>query len=75
MANISDFNTNQYLPVDGNLIKVADEVAAFIEAEQSIRHGITSRHLQDGMANIRIKYLKEKNINGIDVQKFFLEFN
>jgi len=73
--NISVYNLDKYSPVDGKLIKVADEITAFIEAEQSIKHGITSYHLQDGMANIRIKYMKENTIGDIIVQKFFLEFN
>jgi hypothetical protein len=49
-------------------------MAAFLEADQSIYHGITSRHLQEGMARIRFKYLDGGTINGIDVKEFFLSF-
>lgn len=38
--DINKYNSDEYSPVDGKLIKVADEISAFIEAEQSIRHGI-----------------------------------
>ncbi len=74
--NINDYNHDEYSPVDGKLLKVCDEIVAFIEADQSIKHGVTSRHLQDGMANIRSKYIQNKKpISGIDVQRFFLEFD
>lgn len=72
---ITDFNKDIYSPVDGELIKLADEVAAFLEANQSINHGITSRHLQEGMAKIKFKYMDKKSINSIDVQSFFMNFD
>jgi len=71
---INNYNNAEFDPIDGKLLKLADEVAAFLEADQSIYHGITSRHLQEGMAGIRSKYLSKKSVSGIDVQEFFLNF-
>jgi putative hydrolase of HD superfamily len=73
-CEINKYNEDKFDPIDGRLIKLADEMAAFLEADQSIYHGITSRHLQEGMARIRFKYLDGGTINGIDVKEFFLSF-
>jgi putative hydrolase of HD superfamily len=69
------YNEDIYSPVDGNLIKVADHLAAFIEADRSIHHGIKSSHLEDGKNNIMKRYQDSKIINGVDVKSIFNEWN
>lgn len=59
------YNKNEFYPLDGELIKACDKLAAFIEADLSIKHGITSKHLEDGRANFYAKF-KGKKISGID---------
>ena len=71
----SDFNTDKYNPVDGNLVRCSDHVAAFIEADVSIRHGITSIHLAEGKKNIQKLYPKGKIISGFAIGDFFDGFN
>ena len=69
------YNTPEYSPVDGALIRVADHIAAFVEADSSINHGITSNHLRDGRSNLLRLYPKGNVVSGIRVADFFCEFN
>ncbi|MCR4790251.1 MAG: HD domain-containing protein [Treponemataceae bacterium] len=70
----SDFNQDKYNPVDGNLVRCADHVAAFIEADRSIKHGITSLHLTEGKKNIQRLYPAGKVISGFAIGDFFSQF-
>jgi putative hydrolase of HD superfamily len=45
-------NEDRYSPVDGEVIRACDKLAAFIEASLSIAHGIRSQHLVDGSEKI-----------------------
>lgn len=45
---ISRFNHDRFSPVDGQIIRACDKLAAFIEASLSIQHGIKSRNLEEG---------------------------
>ena len=64
------YNKDEFYPIDGELIKACDKLAAFIEADLSIKHGITSKHLEDGRVNIYEKF-KDKKISGIDFGRLF----
>lgn len=68
------YNFSDFSPVDGKLVKVADHIAAFLEADSSIRYGITSPHLTSGKANLLKIYSGGKSINGINVDSFFSQF-
>lgn len=67
-------NTASHDPVDGRLIRAADHVAAFVEADSSISHGITSAHLREGRKNILSQYPQGVEINGHDIGSFFADF-
>ena len=56
--------------IDGNLIKVADHLGAFIEALMSINHGIKSPELLNAIEFLSHKY-KNKKLFGIDISKYF----
>lgn len=71
---ICEYNKDEFNPIDGKLIELADKISAFLEAYISIQHGISSRHLQDGAAQLKNKYIRSKDINGIRINKFFMEF-
>jgi len=71
---ICEYNENKFNPIDGKLIEFADKVSAFLEAYISIQHGISSRHLQDGILQFKNKYKHSEDINGIRIKKFFIEF-
>ena len=68
------YNADEFSPVDGKLVRVADHIAAFVEADSSIRYGITSPQLQNGRANLFKLYPKEKVINGFEPASFFALF-
>jgi putative hydrolase of HD superfamily len=70
----SAFNDRRYKPVDGKLVRAADHIAAFVEADCSIQYGITSSHLREGRSKILAIYPDGKKINGLDIAKFFREF-
>jgi putative hydrolase of HD superfamily len=65
------YNTDAFRPVDGRLVRLADHYAALMEADLSIRYGITSRHLVDGRANLLKAYPAGTVINGIDAYRLF----
>lgn len=70
----SDYNYDEFEPVDGKLVRLADHYSALLEADVSIHHGITSRHLEDGRENLIKSYSSKKDINGIDASLLFSEF-
>ena len=67
------YNENKFYPLDGKIIKACDKLTAFIEADISIKHGITSKHLEEGRKNIYEKF-KNKNVSGIDFGSLFNYF-
>jgi len=67
------YNKDEFYPLDGKIIKACDKLTAFIEADLSIKHGITSKHLEEGRKNIYEKF-KDKNVSGIDFGKLFNYF-
>lgn len=59
---------------DGELVKAADDLAAFIEAYLSIMNGLHNENLIIAMNNLKEKY-KAKVVNGIDFQKIYDDFD
>lgn len=67
----ASFNADEFSPVDGKLIRVADHLSALMEADVSIKHGITSPHLVNGRKGMISHYKKGELINGIDAGQMF----
>lgn len=67
------YNENKYRAIDGSVLKGCDNLAAFVEAWLSRRHGITAMHLLEGETKIREMY-KDKVIAGIPFQDIFDQF-
>jgi putative hydrolases of HD superfamily len=67
----STYASGKYRAVDGKLVRAADHISAFIEAESSIDYGITSNHLRDGRKNIFAMYPEGRMVNGLDIGSFF----
>ncbi|MBR4180454.1 MAG: HD domain-containing protein [Treponema sp.] len=67
------YNDSKYNPVDGKLVRICDHLSALMEADISIKHGITSSHLQGGKDGMLELYPEETLISGIDVNKLFHE--
>lgn len=64
------YNKNEFMPLDGELINGCDQLAAFLEAHSSIKHGIKSKHLEDGRLKIYNNF-KDKNVSGINFGEIF----
>ena len=67
------YNEEKYFPIDGSLVRIADHLSALMEADISIKHGITSVHLQNGRDGLLNSYDQNEIINGIDVYSLFNE--
>ncbi|MCR4735417.1 MAG: HD domain-containing protein [Treponema sp.] len=65
------YNSQEYNPVDGRLVRICDHLSALMEADISIKHGITSTHLAGGKEGMLNHYLKGEIISGIDVHDLF----
>ncbi|MDR2573172.1 MAG: HD domain-containing protein [Desulfovibrio sp.] len=52
------YNADALDPKDGEMIKVCDWLAAFLEAHSSIRNGVSSPHLQEALARLKADLLK-----------------
>ncbi|MDR3569921.1 MAG: HD domain-containing protein [Syntrophobacteraceae bacterium] len=67
---MKNFNQDVFSPIDGEVIRGCDKLAAFIEASLSIQHGIRSQHLMDGMEKIYREYGEHRS-GGIDFGALF----
>ncbi|MBN2450957.1 MAG: HD domain-containing protein [Lentisphaeria bacterium] len=59
--------------VDGEVIRCCDHLAAFIEATLSISHGITSKHLTDGIERL-LKQYRRRTLGTLDFGAVFRAF-
>lgn len=66
-----NYNSDVHSPLDGKLVRLADHLSAFLEAESSIKFGITSKQLTGGRDNILKSYSSSTKINGIDAMQLF----
>ncbi len=71
----SKYNSDKFNPVDGRMVRLADHYSALLEADSSIRYGITSKQIEDGRINLIKAYPFGTCINGIDAYFLFDSFN
>jgi len=64
------YNEDIYSPIDGEIMRGCDHLAAYIEASLSISHGITSKYLKEGLDSLNKRY-ENKYIAGIDFGRLF----
>ena len=70
-ADINEkYNLDRYSPLDGEIIKACDRLAAHIETFLSISHGIKSYHLLEANRQLYRMY-KDKIIAGLDFGALF----
>ncbi len=60
-------------PLDGPLIKAADEFSAFLEAYNSINYGIKSKELESATQSISYNY-KDSVVSGLEIWKLFSNY-
>ncbi len=65
------YKDKKFKPTDGKLVRVADQISAFVEADSSIRFGIRSKQLEGGRKNILRSYPVGKRINNFCTDAFF----
>ena len=70
---VSRYNEDAFSPVDGDVIRVCDKLAAFIEASLSIGHGIKSHHLEDAV-KFNYEQYGGQVCGGIDFGSLFDEY-
>ncbi len=68
-----EYNQDIYTPVCGTLLKVCDQLSAFIEARMSIAHGVRSDVLVSGAQKILDKYASME-LCGVHVGALFSDF-
>lgn len=69
-AEINDYDEDRFDPVDGEMIKACDDLAAYIEAAKSLEFGIRSRQLEHGKESIYAAY-RECQIGGLTWKTYF----
>jgi putative hydrolase of HD superfamily len=69
----TSYNDDRYNPVDGELVKAADDLAAFVKAYLAVRNGISNPQLQTAIREKRLGY-RNKTLAGIDLSKVYEEF-
>ena len=67
------YNKDQYQPLDGEIIKGCDQLAAYIETFLSITHGIKSYHLEEGNRQLYQKNA-HKIVAGLNFGQMFSYF-
>lgn len=67
------YNSDQFMPLDGEIIKACDQLAAYIETFLSISHGIKSYHLEEGNRQLYDRY-RNRVIAGINFGQLFSYF-
>ena len=65
------YNSEEFNPVDGKLVRICDHLSALMEADISIKHGITSTHLAGGREGMLSHYKDGEIISGINVSELF----
>ncbi len=67
------YNSDEYLGVCGELLKVCDHLSAFLEAQISLSHGISSNDLIKGAQNL-LELRSQTELLDLDLGKLFRDF-
>lgn len=67
------YNDDRYNPLDGEVIKACDQLAAYMETYLSIAHGIKSGHLAAANRQLSEIY-RDKIVAGLDFGRIFAYF-
>ena len=70
----NNFNKDEFDPKDGQMIKICDWLAAYLEAHSSIKNGISSPHLQEAMARLKEK-LCDNPFDCLNIEALLADFD
>ncbi len=71
----TEFNHDSLDPKDGELLKVCDSLAAYIEAHTALRNGISSDQLHQALYRIRQRYHDNPTVAGIQISALLADFD
>jgi len=69
------YNEDCFDPKDGELLKMCDSLAAFLEAYTAIRNGISSDQLQQGLWRIRNMYASAVLLGKVHIGEILADFD
>lgn len=64
------YNRDEFLPIDGEIIRACDHLSAYLEAYLSIKYGINSEQIQEGYHNLFQSY-ENRIIGSVDFGQLF----
>jgi len=67
------YNSDEFNPRDGELLKAVDELAAFIEAFMALKNGLTSQDMSEAKNRLREKY-RHADVAGIRFGELYADF-
>lgn len=67
------YNENKFNPRDGELIKAADDLAAFVEAYVAILNGSPSKYFEEAKSSVIRRY-SGVNIAGVNLGEIYADF-
>ena len=70
----SRYNDNAHDPKDGELVKICDNLAAFIEAYVAVRHGVASDQIHQALWRLRSQN-REKELGLLHIGAIFADFD
>lgn len=68
------YNNDKYDPRDGKIVKVSDELSAFIEAFEAINNGNNSQEFINATSFLKKKYLENDFIPDVDIRAIYRSF-
>lgn len=60
------YNTDEYDPCDGEIVKAADELSAYIESVEALQNGCVSEKFVEAKTMIAQKYIEKGIVGGLD---------
>ncbi|MDY0274227.1 MAG: HD domain-containing protein [Desulfomicrobium sp.] len=69
------YNHNHYFPKDGRMLKICDQLAAFLEAYTALSNGIANAQLQHALWRIRTKYQNEALTEELHIGALLADFD
>jgi putative hydrolase of HD superfamily len=69
----ASYNRDRYNPVDGELVKAADDLAAFMEAYLALQNGIANPQLHTAVREKQLFY-RDRTIADINLSNLYNEF-
>jgi len=69
------YNQDKYDPKDGEMLKICDNLAAFLEAYTAVRNGIASDQFQHAMWRFRREYANLSLTDGLHIGALLADFD